>query len=146
MRLLREVNGWVNQRVDFVEDNVDGVPAEIWQNAAESLRRGRGDCEDYALAKLALLAALGFDREDLFLVIARDLVARSHHAVLAVRTGGRFVVLDNATDELIEGDRANDYRPIFSYSAAGRWIHGYSGSPPRPPIQIAAAASAISAP
>jgi len=93
-----------------------------------------------------LLAALGFDRDDLFLVIARDLVARSHHAVLAVRTGGRFVILDNATDSLVEGERVNDYRPIFSYSAAGRWIHGFSGPPSRPAIQIASAAAAISAP
>ncbi len=146
LRLLREVNGWVNRRVDFVEDNIGGAPAEIWQNAAESLNLGRGDCEDYALAKLALLAALGFDREDLFLVIARDLVARSHHAVLAVRVNGRFVILDNATDELVEGDRVNDYRPIFSYSASGRWIHGFSQTPLQRPVQMAAAITPIVAP
>ena len=145
-RLLRAVNAWVNGRIDFVEDNVGGVPAENWQTATDSLGSGRGDCEDYALAKLALLAALGFDRNDLYLVIARDLITRNNHAVLAVRSGDRLVILDNSTDELIEGDRVNDYRPIFSYSAAGRWIHGYSGHPSQPPIQIASAATAIVAP
>ena len=145
-RLLRSVNAWVNGRIDFVEDNIDGVPAEIWQTAADSLGSGRGDCEDYALAKLALLAALGFDRSDLYLVIARDLITRTNHAVLAVRSGERLVILDNSTDDLIEGDRANDYRPIFSYSATGRWIHGYSGAPSQPPIQIASAVTAFVAP
>ena len=51
-----------------------------------------------------------------------------------------------AANALVEGERVNDYRPIFSYSSAGRWIHGFSGSPAIPTIQIAAAASAISAP
>ena len=80
--LLREVNAWVNRRIAFAEDKVGNAPAEIWQSAAESIRRGRGDCEDYALAKLALLAANGFDRRDLFLVIARDLIAHLRAAVV----------------------------------------------------------------
>ena len=146
-QLLRQVNAWVNRRITFAEDKVGNAPAEIWQSAAESIRRGRGDCEDYALAKLALLAANGFDRRDLFLVIARDLIARTNHAVLAVRTDRGFVILDNATDDLVEGDRVNDYRPIFSYSASGRWIHGFGGQAPAlPPIQVASAATAIAAP
>ena len=146
-QLLRQVNAWVNRRITFAEDKVGNAPAEIWQSAAESIRRGRGDCEDYALAKLALLAANGFDRRDLFLVIARDLIARTNHAVLAVRTDRGFVILDNATDDLVEGDRVNDYRPIFSYSASGRWIHGFGGQAPAlPPIQVASAETAIAAP
>ena len=141
--LLRAVNRWVNRRIQFTEDNVAGVPAELWQNAADSLRSRRGDCEDYALAKLALLAAMGIDRNDLYLVIARDLIARNNHAVLAVRSGDRLVILDNATDELVAGDRLNDYRPIFSYSVAGRWIHGFSDRPAQPPVQIASASAAL---
>lgn len=141
--VLRQVNSWVNRRIKFAEDKVGGAQAEIWQNAADSLDRGSGDCEDYALAKLTLLAALGFDRDDLYLVIVRDLIARSHHAVLAVRTNGRFIILDNATDDLLAGDLPQDYRPIFSYSSGGRWIHGYPANPRPVPLQLAAATSAF---
>ena len=38
------------------------------------MRRGRGDCEDYAIAKLQMLRAAGFEDRDLYLVIAKDLI------------------------------------------------------------------------
>jgi predicted transglutaminase-like cysteine proteinase len=137
MRVLDEVNRWVNARVRFVDD-IQGVgQADQWAGAAETLRRAQGDCEDFALAKLQLLAALGFDADRLYLVIARDLVRRADHAVLVVRLDDRFVVLDNMTDEILDSNDVADYRPVMSYSAFGRWVHGYE-RPFEAPIQLAA--------
>ena len=141
--VLQNVNAWVNRRIDYTEDSVRNGRADDWQGAAESLRRGRGDCEDYALAKMELLAALGFDRDDLYLVLVRDLNRRADHAVLAVRTNGRLVVLDNVTDTLLDGERLQDYRPVMSYSASGRWIHAVTAPPP---VQIAAATMVVAGP
>lgn len=137
--VLREVNAWVNQRIVFTDDVRNSGEADRWAGAAESLRSGRGDCEDYALAKMQLLQALGFESDRLFLVVARDLVRRADHALLVVQLDDRFVVLDNNTDAVLESSAVGDYRPVMSYSAAGRWIHGYAAEPR--PIQIAAAAS-----
>jgi predicted transglutaminase-like cysteine proteinase len=123
--LLRQVNAWVNDHVEFADDaSLHGLP-DRWSGAAETLRRGRGDCEDYALTKMQLLAALGFARDDMYLVVVRDTLRQGDHAVLVVRTGGRFLVLDNLTDVLVESDDRPDYRPMISYSAAGRWVHGF---------------------
>ena len=143
--VLRNVNAWVNGQIEYTRDRPRNGRADHWQAASESLRRGRGDCEDYALAKMALLASLGFDRDDLYLVLVRDLVRRADHAVLAVRLDGRMVVLDNVTDTLLDGNAMQDYRPVMSYSASGRWIHGVAAPTPAP-VQIASATITVAGP
>ena len=144
--MVREVNLWVNRRIDFTDDERSAGRADLWQSASESLRSGRGDCEDYALAKMQLLAALGVPQDDMYLVLVRDLVRRQDHAVLAVRLEGRFVVLDNNSDALLEDGQVGDYRPVMSYSGGRRWIHGYAADPVQPPLRIASAAVGIAAP
>jgi predicted transglutaminase-like cysteine proteinase len=131
------VNRWVNGRLRFVDDLRMSGQADIWSPAARTLARGTGDCEDYAIAKLRLLEAMGFDRRALFLVVVRDLVRRADHAVLVARRDGEAVVLDNMTNRLVPAMEMSDYRPIFTLGAAGRWTHGY---------RIASAAPLVSRP
>jgi len=119
------VNQWVNRRVRFADDSARFAVGDRWASAAETLRAGVGDCEDYAIAKMKLLEAAGVDRDDMFLVIAKDLVRRADHALLVVRNGTRLVVLDNVTDRVVDAAAAQDYRPVMSYSAGKAWIHGY---------------------
>lgn len=130
------INRFVNARIAFQDDSLQFGRADVWQSAAEALRRGRGDCEDYAIAKLQLLRAAGFSERDLFLVIVKDLVRRSDHAVLAVHSEGRLWVLDNGTDRVTDSADISDYRPIFTYAAFGRWTHGYRRTD-EPPIVLA---------
>lgn len=128
------INSWVNHRLRFVDDRVGG---DNWASASQSLQRGTGDCEDYAIAKLKLLEASGFDRRALFLVIARDLVRQADHAVLAVQIGADLMILDNMTDRVLPSSSVSDYRPIMSFNAFGRWTHGYRVKTPQP-VQFAA--------
>ncbi len=122
----KAINEWVNARVRFADDRDDKLTADRWSGASDTLRRQRGDCEDYAIAKMKLLEAAGLDRKDMYLVVVDDLVRRADHALLVVRLGQNLVVLDNSTDQLLDARNAADYRPIFSYSASGTWIHGYA--------------------
>ena len=122
---LDAVNRYVNGRVRFVDDQVQFGKADVWSPAPATLKRGTGDCEDYAIAKMAMLRRAGFAERDLYLVIVRDLVRRSDHAVLAVRAEGRMFVLDNGTDALLESGAVADYRPIMTFAANGSWTHGY---------------------
>ncbi|MEM1053474.1 MAG: transglutaminase-like cysteine peptidase [Pseudomonadota bacterium] len=122
---LRDVNRWVNNRITYVEDRVLFDEADYWAGARLTLALGMGDCEDIALAKMQLLAAAGFRREDMFLTIAKDTLRRSDHALLVVKLKDRFVVLDNTTDALLDGAKAHDYRPILSFSERRAWVHGY---------------------
>ena len=137
---VEAVNRYVNRRVRFVDDSRQYGREDLWVAASDTLRRGRGDCEDYAIAKLQMLRAAGLADRDLYLVIARDLVRRSDHAVLVVRAGGRMLVLDNGTDLVLDADEAGDYRPVLTYSASGAWTHGYRRA--IAPMTIAAASVA----
>lgn len=119
------VNRWVNRKVAYVSDAKLYGKADHWASARETLRSGKGDCEDYAIAKMEILAAMGVSRDDMYLTIARDLVRRDDHAVLIVKLNGRAIMLDNASDALLDGDRANDYRPIMSFKKNASYLHGY---------------------
>jgi predicted transglutaminase-like cysteine proteinase len=137
---LEAVNRWVNARVTFADDAERFGVADRWAAAAQTLAQGRGDCEDYAIAKMKLLEAAGVSRRDLYLVIARDLVRRADHALLVVRSEGRLVVLDSNTDRIVDSAAAQDYRPVMSYSGDKAWVHGYAASPQTLPIQTASIA------
>jgi predicted transglutaminase-like cysteine proteinase len=128
-RTLELVNDWVNKRIKYSDDVKEYGVADHWASASQALARGRGDCEDYAITKMQMLRALGFSRNDMYLAIVKDLVRRSDHAVLIVRSEGRFIILDNSTDELLDASMAQDYRPILTYSAHGKWAHGYRQEP-----------------
>ena len=116
--------------------------ADVWSAAAATLRAGRGDCEDYAIAKLQLLRAAGLADRDLYLTIVKDLVRRADHAVLVVRAAGHMYVLDNGTDELLDSEDVADYRPVLTFAATGEWIHGYR----RQPAAVEMASAGIAAP
>jgi predicted transglutaminase-like cysteine proteinase len=128
---LEAVNWYVNRRVQFADDQRRWGRPDVWSTAAETLRSGRGDCEDYAIAKLEMLRKAGFADRDLYLVIVKDLVSRQDHAVLVVRAEGRMLVLDNGTDQVLDNDDLHDYRPILTFASYGTWTHGYrvNGAP-----------------
>ncbi len=122
---LEAVNGYVNARVRFVDDRVQFGVADRWMAASETLSRGRGDCEDFALAKRAMLRAAGVPDKDLYLVVLKDLTRRADHAVLVVRAAGRFLVLDNGTDRIVDSSDVQDYKPVLTFTANHTYTHGY---------------------
>ena len=102
---LELVNNFVNHRVQYEEDLKRFGRPDVWSSANETLRSGRGDCEDYAIAKLQMLRAAGFSQRDLYLVIVRDLVRRADHAILVARAAGHLYVLDDGTDEVLDSNQ-----------------------------------------
>jgi predicted transglutaminase-like cysteine proteinase len=137
------INRYVNHRVQFVDDWKQYGRADLWSAASDTLRRGRGDCEDYAIAKLQMLRAAGIADRDLYLVVLKDLVRRADHAVLVVRAGGRMLLLDNGTDVVSDTETVRDYRPVLTFNASGTWTHGYRRT--ISPVDVASVASAASA-
>lgn len=113
------VNRWVNWHVRFRDDE----GGDEWAEATLTLARGFGDCEDFALAKMALLAELGVPPGDMYLVLLRD-QRQGDHAVLAVNREGRLYVLDNRTDKVLPADEIADYTPVLSFSGPFAWTYG----------------------
>lgn len=137
---VETVNRYVNGKVAFAEDSQQYRRPDHWVAASDTLRRGRGDCEDYAIAKLQLLRAAGVSDRDLYLVVVKDLVRRADHAILVVRAAGRMLVLDNGTDIIADTETVRDYRPVLTFAATGAWTHGYRRA--AAPMTIAAASVA----
>ena len=145
------INSWVNSKIAYADDLALYRQNDFWASSRETLRRGKGDCEDYAILKMDLLAAMGIDRDKMILVVARDLVRNADHAVLVVQLDDGPVVLDNSTDILLDGRLAHDYRPIMSFASNGKWLHGYAVASaalqPAPPTpQPVATIATLSAP
>lgn len=122
---LDAINAWANGSIRYVEDRELYGEADHWATANETLRRRAGDCEDIAIVKMQMLAAYGVKREDMNLVIARDLVRSADHALLVVKIDGHYWLLDNSTDQVLDAQQSYDYRPILSFSQNNKWIHGY---------------------
>ncbi len=122
---LSAINRWVNRNIRYVEDRELFGQADYWAGAQLTMMLRKGDCEDIALAKMQLLSAAGIPQSDMYLTIARDTVRRADHALLVVKLDDRYVVLDNATDALLDGAKSHDYNPVLSFSGDQAWIHGY---------------------
>ncbi|MEM9085891.1 MAG: transglutaminase-like cysteine peptidase [Pseudomonadota bacterium] len=121
---VETVNRWVNRKIQYVEDRQLFGISDYWAGARLTMALARGDCEDIALTKMQLLAEMGVSRDDMFLTIARDTIRRADHALLVVRIDGRFVVLDNATDTVLDGAYSHDYQPVLSFAQNRSWVHG----------------------
>ena len=116
---------------------IEKAASDVFEVPSDTLTRGRGDCEDFALAKRAMLRAAGVPDKDLYLVVLKDLSRRADHAVLVVRAAGRFLVLDNGTHRIVDSADVADYKPMLTFAAAGRsYTHGYRRDVP--PISYAA--------
>ena len=107
------VNRAVNLSIRPTSDLAQwGVP-DHWSPPLETLSSGRGDCEDYAIAKFVALREAGIDAGDLRLVIVRDLSAGEDHAVTAVRLDGSWLVLDNRWLALVADADLRRLEPLF---------------------------------
>ena len=126
---VQAANTWINHAVTFESDISNYGVSDYWASARETLARGRGDCEDYAIAKMELLRAAGVPGRDLYLLIAHDLVRRADHALLLVRMDDGYWVLDSGVDEVMPAERVSDYRPVVTFSSAGEWMHGFQRTP-----------------
>jgi predicted transglutaminase-like cysteine proteinase len=106
---LGETNRAINLAIRAANDGTD----DVWSSPLATFARGAGDCEDYAVAKLAALRLAGVAADDLRIVVVRDLRAGEAHAVAAARLDGRWLMLDNRRMAMVEDESARTYQPLF---------------------------------
>ena len=116
---LDEANRAVNMVIRYVSDFDHHGEADRWSAALATFATGKGDCEDYAIAKYVALTEAGFPRDDLQLVVLRNRAARQEHAVLAARLDGRWLLLDNRFSTLTEDADASRFTPLFAMDHQG---------------------------
>jgi len=114
-RVNREVNAAIRYTGDLAQH---GVP-DLWSAPLASFTSGRGDCEDYAIAKYAILREAGVAADDLRFLLVRDMAVRQDHAVLAARHEGRWLILDNRHLALLEDTETKHFMPMFALDHEG---------------------------
>ena len=126
---LRIVNEYFNRRIMFQDDQVVWGQSDYWATPAETLAMGRGDCEDFAIAKYFSLQVAGIPVEQLRIVYVKARIGGSRsslqqaHMVLAFYPSpdAEPVVLDNLITELRPASQRPDLTPVFSFNGQGIW-------------------------
>jgi predicted transglutaminase-like cysteine proteinase len=107
------VNRAINLAISPMSDFAQWGVLDRWSAPLATLATGRGDCEDYAIAKYVALREIGIAEDDLRLVIVRDTTAQEDHAVVTVRIEGSWIVLDNRWLTLVEDNEMRRMVPLF---------------------------------
>ncbi len=113
------INRAINLAISPMSDLTQWGVIDRWSAPLVTLTTGRGDCEDYAIAKYVALKQAGVAAEDVKLVIVRDLAVGGDHAVVAVRFDGHWVILDNRRLTLVEDRQIRQTVPLFVLSQSG---------------------------
>jgi predicted transglutaminase-like cysteine proteinase len=118
---IQAVNTYLNS-IEYITDARNFKQNDFWQTPIEFMKRG-GDCEDYAIAKYASLRSLGFSNEQLRVAIVHDEIKNIPHAILVVYTADGTYILDNQDKRVRKMEDVSRYRPIYSISRQGWWLH-----------------------
>jgi predicted transglutaminase-like cysteine proteinase len=125
---LKAVNDFFNRRLAYKEDIDNWGLQDYWASPLESLGKGAGDCEDYAIGKYFTLVALGMPHSKLRMVYVRASMPDAPqgyvpHMVLAYypQADAEPVVLDNLLTDIRPAGRRPDLTPVFSFNAEGLW-------------------------
>ncbi len=133
---LKSVNSFINQW-RYRSDSYNYQTSDYWASPAEFFSRS-GDCEDYAIAKYVTLRQMGFQAEQLRLVVVKDVVRDLAHAVLAAYVGGEVFILDNVNSQVRPQAAVTEYAPYYSVNEQARWAHAAA------PAKVASAGSLFS--
>jgi predicted transglutaminase-like cysteine proteinase len=125
---IKAVNDFYNQRLAYMEDIDNWGQLDYWASPLESLGKGAGDCEDYAIGKYFTLTTLGMPHSKLRMVYVRASIAGAPngfvaHMVLAyyATPDAEPLVLDNLQPAIRPASERPDLTPVFSFNAEGLW-------------------------
>jgi len=134
---LRTVNTFFNRQVLYRDDREVWGVVDYWASPLETLGKGQGDCEDYAIGKYFALLASGISGAKMRLVYVRAQVAggTQAHMVLAYypEPNAEPLILDNLVTEIRPASRRPDLSPVFSFNAEGLW-QGVAGASAGDPV------------
>jgi predicted transglutaminase-like cysteine proteinase len=124
---LKLVNTFFNKNIRFGTDPEVWGQEDYWATPLETLGRGSGDCEDFAIAKYFSLLALGVPESKLRFVYVRALLQQGQalrvepHMVLAYykSPGAEPLVLDNLASIIAIASQRSDLTPVYSFNQEG---------------------------
>ncbi|MER9207487.1 transglutaminase-like cysteine peptidase [Mesorhizobium sp. M0771] len=121
---LSFVNSSINRAIAYKKDSAVYGRLDYWAKPAEILERRAGDCEDFAILKMAALLHAGIPAQSMSLVVLQDRKRGFFHAVLSVSTGSGVFILDSLSNVVSRDTDLPTYVPLYSFSTDRAWIHG----------------------
>jgi predicted transglutaminase-like cysteine proteinase len=113
------INRAINLAIQPVSDLAQWGVEDRWTSPLATLTSGRGDCEDYAIAKYVALREAGVADSDVRLIIVRDIATGDDHAVVAARVDEKWIILDNRRLTLLEDVAMPHVLPLFALDQEG---------------------------
>ncbi|WP_236234954.1 cysteine protease LapG [Pseudomonas tohonis] len=126
---LKEVNRFFNAKLRFTDDLALWNQVDYWATPVEALRRGAGDCEDYAIAKYISLRHLGVAAEKLRITYVKALRLNQAHMVLTYyeKPDAVPLVLDNLIGSILPASQRSDLLPVYAFNGEGLWLSNQGG-------------------
>lgn len=122
---LKAINTFFNRQILYRDDRETWGVVDYWASPLETLNKGQGDCEDYAIGKYFSLIAAGIPSVKMRMVYVRAQVGAGiqAHMVLAYypEPNAEPLILDNLVTEIRPASRRPDLAPVFSFNAEGLW-------------------------
>jgi predicted transglutaminase-like cysteine proteinase len=124
-----EVNRFFNQ-VEYQTDIENWGKKDYWATRLEFLGKGRGDCEDFAVAKFLTMIQLGVSEKKLFLTYVKAIgYPEAAHLVVSYYKEPDSVpfVLDNYNKTILPATQRQDLIPVYSFTANDLYIQKQQG-------------------
>jgi predicted transglutaminase-like cysteine proteinase len=127
---LNMVNQFFNKQMRYEEDIDLWHEVDYWATPIQSLMKGAGDCEDYAIAKYFSLRRLGVPSEKLLITYVKALRLNRAHMVLTYYPSPNAVplVLDSLIDAIKPASERPDLLPVYAFNGEGLWLPGAQGN------------------
>ncbi len=127
---LNLVNRFFNSRMAFKDDIVVWKQQDYWATPIEFLRKGAGDCEDFALAKYFTLREMGVPANQLRITYVKALQLNQAHMVVTwyATPDAIPLVLDNLKTAILPATQRTDLLPVYAFNGEGLWLPQTGGN------------------
>ncbi|MBB1520043.1 transglutaminase-like cysteine peptidase [Aquipseudomonas guryensis] len=124
LAMLETVNRFINRSVVHAEDTELWGEADYWATPLETLSRGRGDCEDFAIAKYFSLVRMGMPSAKMRLTFVKALQRQQAHMVLAYypSPSAEPLILDNLQQQIRPASQRRDLLPVYAFNNHGIFL------------------------
>lgn len=122
------VNDFFND-VGYQSDRKNWKQKDYWATPLEFLGKDKGDCEDYVIAKLFALKALGVSSDKLFMTYVKSSRFKAPHMVLTYFSSAdaQPLILDNTNFKVFPASQRQDLRPIYNFNGDSLYLSRKKG-------------------
>lgn len=117
---LNSVNLYFNQIVSAY-DSLSDVNRDEWDTMIDFVKKGKGDCEEYAISKYEALKIAGIDENKLYLMVVREKTRPNnefHLVVVYYESDTNPLILDNLSFKILPLNKRVDLEPLMVFNSS----------------------------